>query len=202
MERFSKNKRKFLYSCHGQSLLEAILAMAVFSMLVAGMAALVLGGGEGLMQGGEQTKAAALAQEGLEAVRAIKDGAWNKLIYNQSQVETSNGQWIFSGEGTSQQIGPYTRVISFDDVCRDGSQNIVACPGEYTDVHTKKVMVAVSWEARPGKSSTIQRVVYLTNWNSKEWKEDTTADFIDGVFNSTQISALGDGDGAVTLEEL
>jgi len=187
---------------NGQSLLEAILAMAVFSMLVAGMAALVLGGSEGLMQGSEQTEAAALAQEGLEAVRAIRDGAWNKLVYNQSGVETSGGQWLFSGEGSIQQIGPYTRVISFGDVCRDGSQSITDCPGQYTDVHTKKITVTVSWEARPGKSSSIQQVAFLTNWNSKEWKEDTIADFTDGVFNSTQLSALGDGDGAVTLREL
>ncbi len=185
----------------GQSLLEVIIALAIFSLVGAAMVSLVIGGFTGLEQGGEHTQAEALTQEGIEAVRSIRDSAWNEVAYDQSKVEISGNEWIFSGEGTTEDIGQYTRIITIDDVCRDGFDEITSCPGAYTDVHSKKVIVSVSWRVRPGITNSVQRIAYLTNWDSKEWIEDTLADFNDGTFNDTAVSVmLGDGDGAVTLE--
>ena len=70
----------------GQSLLEVIVAMAIFALISAAMITLSLGGFTALEQGGEHTEAKALAQEGIEAVRAIRDSAWNELIYTTSSV--------------------------------------------------------------------------------------------------------------------
>ena len=148
-----------------------------------------------------QTQAMALAQEGIEAVRSIKDGAWNELQYNQSKIELTSNQWILSGDGTTEQIGDYLRVISFSDACRDVSNNIVNCPGTYTDIYSKKVLVVVSWPIRGGVNASVQQIAYLTNWSSRYWKEDVVADFSDGSFQSTAVSPiLGDGDGAVILQ--
>ncbi len=184
----------------GQSLLEAIIAMAVFVLVVVSIATLVLGSFAALRGGGEQTEAVALAQEGIEAVRSIKDGAWNELKYSQSKVNISGSQWVLSGEGTTEQIGKYTRAISFSDVCRDLNNDIVNCPGVYKDVHSRKVSVSVSWQVRDGVENSVQQIAYLTNWQSVDWKEDLLNEFNDGILQNTATStALGEGDGAVIL---
>ncbi len=155
----------------GQSLLEVIVAMAIFGLMVAAISSLVLGGFNALAQGGEHTQAEALAQEAIEAVRSIKHGAYNRLRYSQSGVTSSSGQWLFSGEGTTEKIGEYTRTITIDDVCRGMDESIAECPGVYVDPHIKKVTVAVTWETREGVTNTVQRVVYLSNWDTLVWPQ-------------------------------
>ncbi|MBU0661180.1 hypothetical protein KKG22_03295 [Patescibacteria group bacterium] len=189
------------FSKKGQSLIEVILAMTIFALSAVALIALSGGGFAGLEQGGEQTQAEALAQEGLAAVRAIQDRAWNEFDYAQSDVTTTVDGWSFQGEGTSETIGQYTRTITFEDVCRDVHNNIVNCPGDHVDIYSKKALVLVSWEIRPGLTNEVRKVMYLTNWDSYEWIEDTTAEFSDGTLNAVEVSnTLGDGDGAVVLE--
>ena len=86
----------------------------------------------------------------------------------------------------------------------DVSDDITTCPGSYTDVHSKKVTVAVSWTTTGiGATNTVQRVAFITNWDSQEWTEDLTAEYTDGTFSSTENSTtLGDADGAIILQAL
>lgn len=162
---------KDIINCRGQSIIELIIAMAIFSLIGAAMIVMVVGSFTALVQGGEHTQAKALAQEGIEAVRAIKDRAWNENIYSTSSISVSSGQWVFDGEGTTETIGQFTRTISFDNVCRDSSDDITDCPGDYIDVHSKKATVSISWEIRPGVTNLVQRIAYLTNWDSQEWTQ-------------------------------
>lgn len=175
----------------GQSLLEVIVAMSVFALISAALMTLATSGTWGLIQGGDQTEAEALAQEGIEAVRAIRDAAWNTNTYTQSAVATSGGQWVFSGQGTTETIGKFTRTITFADVCRDGTNAIVACPGSSTDVQSKQATVTVTWSPRTGVTNTVRRVTYLTNWDSREW---TQTDWAGGsgqtvLLNATQYDS-------------
>ena len=186
----------------GQSILEVIIALTIFALIAAALASLAVGGLVALEQGGEQTQAEALAQEGIEAIRSIRDGAWNENVYTTSSVAISGGEWVFSGEGTTETIGQFTRTISFKDVCRDASDDIATCPAAYTDVHSQKATVTISWETRPGVTNIVQRISYVTNWDSRDRLENVTADFANGTFTTTTSTTLGDGDGAITLEEL
>ena len=176
-------------------MLEVIVAVAVFSLIASAMAVMVLGGSSALIQGGQQTEAEYLAQQGIEIARSIRDQAWNNMIFNQSSVSTSSEQWVFDGEGTNQTIGKYTRIISFSDVCRDSSDEITTCPGVYTDLHAKKVTVDVSWEVRNGISNTVQQIAYLTNWDSQDW---TQTDWSGGIGTSTSTEYQSDGGFIVT----
>ncbi len=153
----------------GQSLLEIIVALGIFALIGSVMAPFIVGSFVGLERGGEQTQAEALAQEGIEAVRSIRDGAWNEILYNQSAAIVSSGQWVLAGEGTTEQIGQFTRTITFDNVCRDISDEIVSCPGDYTDVHSKKITVTVDWDPTIGITNSVRQAAYLTNWDSQEW---------------------------------
>jgi len=192
----------------GQSLLEVIVAVAVFALVGATMVSMVVGGFTAMTQGGDQTEAEALAQEGIEAVKSIRDRAWNEAKYNQSGVSTLTGEWTYLGEGTTETIGQYTRTIAFSDVCRDALDDITTCPGTYTDVNIKKVTVTVSWETSVGATNSVQKIAYVSNWDSQEWTEDTLSEFTDRNFvddpiftNTATSTTLGDGDGAVVLDE-
>jgi len=158
-------------SCCGQSVLELIIAMAIFGLISAAMISMVTGSFVGLAQGGEQTQAESLAQEGIEAVKAIYGEAWNQLVYSTSSVSIAGGKWIFDGEGTTETIGQFTRTIFFTDVCRDSSNDITDCPGNYTDAHTKEVNATVLWDTRDGVSNTVERAGFVTNWDSREWTQ-------------------------------
>ncbi len=168
----------------GQSLLELILALAIFSLIAVAMITMANGGFVALEQGGEQTEAENLAQEGIEAVRSIHDRAWNELTHNQSGVSASSSSWNFLGEGTTETIGEYTRTISFEDVCRDVSDDIITCPGSYTDLQSKQVTSSVSWVTGTGAINTVDQISYLTNWDSREW---TQIDWIGGSGQSTWL---------------
>jgi len=133
------------------------------------MITLSLGGFTALEQGGEQTEAEALAQEAIEAVRSIRDRVWNEMIYTTSSVSVSSSQWIFDGETTTETIGKYLRIINFFDVCRDNDNHMVDCPGSYLDIQSKKIIVNVSWEVRPGVNNEVEKTTYLTNWASTDW---------------------------------
>lgn len=193
--------KNLLVNKNGQSLIEVIVAMAIFALMATAMIGLSLGSFNSLQRGGDNTEARALAMEGIEAVRSIRDGAWNELIINQSAVEVSGGQWIFTGEGTTETLGKYTRTITIENVCRNVTDDIITCPGSYTDPHSKKVTVVISWVTTNNANVSIQEVSYLTNWDSTEWLEDTEADFNDGTFSNTATStSLGDLDGAIILQ--
>jgi len=159
----------FLHNHKGQSLLEVVVAMAVFALFAASLVTLSTGGFAGLEQGGEYTQAAALADEGIEAVRSVRDHAYNELVFVTSSVGVSGGRWVFSGEGTTEVVGQFTRTISFEDVCRDGAGEVAACPASYADVHTKQVAVAVSWDTGIGVENVVERFAYVTNWDSADW---------------------------------
>ena len=153
----------------GQSVLEVIVAMAIFSLIGAAMAAMAVGGFTGLEQGGEHTQAEALAQEGIEAVRAVRDKDWDSLTCTNCVAEISGKEWILSN-GANETIGQYTRTITLSDVYRDSSNDIVdvGVPGATLDQYTKLTEVEVNWTIRQGIINTVEQTTYLTNW----WYED------------------------------
>ena len=149
----------------GVSILEIVVALGVFLILVVSLSSQLLGGSSLMVREKEFLLAGALADEGLEAVRMIARGSWNDLTYGKSEVGTSSGVWILLGEGTSGQIGKFSRQISFFSVYRDNANNQVA--GSHSeavlDLNTKRVVSNVSWEIENGEISTIAREAILIN---------------------------------------
>lgn len=155
----------------GQSLLEVVLAIAIFGLLCSSLVTMSLGGFTSLQQGGEYVEAEAYAQQGIEAVRAIQGSAWNKLTVTSTAVTSTGNAWSFVGENTSSTLGKYSRTIIFANVCRDVSNNLVTCPGSYTDLNTKQATVTVTWLSTRNAINTVQKFTFLTNWNSRDWTQ-------------------------------
>lgn len=147
----------------GQSVVEIVVALAIFAVLAAALGTMILGGFSSLKRSSDLIWARALAQEGIEAVRAIRNRNWNELAYSRSAVEVAGNRWVFSGEGTTEEIETFTRVIDFEPVYRDAAGNIAEAgnPGAFLDASSTKVTVDVSWETRTGLDNSIGRTVYL-----------------------------------------
>ena len=94
-------------------------------------------------------------------MRSIRDRDWQELIYERSAVAIAGSQWIFSGEGTTEEIDNFTRIIDFTAVYRDtqGSQVSDSHPDATLDPDSKLVAVTISWAIRPG---TDKALVYTT----------------------------------------
>lgn len=153
----------------GQSILEVILALAVFALFAAAMVSLILGSFETLGRGGDYLAAAALAEEGIEAARSIRDGAWNESVFNQSAATSTSGEWQFVGEGTDEQLGKFHRVLTFSPVCRDGSLNLTICPAGQVDLHSREARAVIDWINPVGTAAAVERQTLFTNWDSHDW---------------------------------
>jgi Tfp pilus assembly protein PilV len=183
----------------GHLLVEAIIATAIFAVIGVSITTLMLGSLRTLSHAGEQSYGEALAQEGMEAVRSLRDNAWNTNTFTTSAVSIANNKWNFGVEGSTETIGNYTRTVSFASVCRGADNVIAACPSVYTDVHTKFATVEVSWTTPDGAVNTVERTGYITNWDSKDW---TQTDWFGGngqtTWSDTAKYNTQDGNAAST----
>lgn len=111
----------------------------------------------------DNIKAEFLAEEGLEALRSIRDDDW--AVFSSIAREQEHSLYF---SGTVWQLGTTTEVVdsvftrSFEvrDVLRNGSGLI--SPSGTVDPDTLLVEVTVAWEDR-GKSSERKISTYLAN---------------------------------------
>lgn len=195
------NKRAF-------SLLEVILASAIFVIFASGAIVAILGGLNLNRLGSEYTIANQYAAEGIEAARSIKNQAFANLVNTMGTgITKTGGVWTFSGANNVSD--KFTRVISIADVYRDASGNIVASGGTL-DTSSKKATSTVSWNFSPGKNNSIDSISYFTNWKAPFGKGGLLA-YGDGGTTSdalmyktfdgstwTAAAAMADVDGATT----
>ncbi len=201
----------------GQLLVEAVLAIALLGILagIIGMAVNV--STQSNKASGKKTVATALAQEAIEAVRAIKDNnettgrGWNKIFipsdgkgaakHYYPQIVSNKWQLTF-GEETVQKDGVnYTRYLYIDNVCRDarnGGGDIAATGScnlttNWDDPSTQYVRITMT-------ASGIPDVVvdeYLTRAKNevKVWDTDTEFKASGSACSNTKV-LNGPGAGA------
>lgn len=200
---------KIATSCHGQSLIEVIIAMAIFSLIVVSIVGLVLGGLALLSEGGRFMQAENLASEAIEASRSIFRNDWSKSEISQSAITQSGGQWDFVGENTSEQIGQYTRTINFYPIYRNDFYDIVSSttPASYLDVHSILMKAYIEWEARNGKTNSVEKMAILSNWSAGDYiQTDWSAGTGQTIMSDYQRYDIDDGNvfasTSVSLKEL
>ncbi len=198
----SRNKNKITrypllvtgYCECGQTIIEVLVAIAIFAVLSTSAIFLILGSFESVRYGGEQEMALAYVSEGIDAARSVVNQGWGKLpIGGPYGLNSSSGYWQISGTGNTE--GKFSREIFVEQVYRDASGNIA--PSGTLDPRTKKVIAQVIWETVVGRPLVLNLISYFSLWRSLVWQETTTADFSDGTFTDTQVASIGDG--AVTL---
>ncbi len=109
------------------------------------------------------------AQGIMEQVRNFRDGTnWNTDglgilatdVNYYAQKSGSPPKWQLV-QGT-KTINGFTQKVVFEDVMRNGNDDIVVSGGT-DDSDTRKITATVFWEER-GKAHQIELVTYLTNW--------------------------------------
>ncbi|MCB9802547.1 type II secretion system protein [Candidatus Nomurabacteria bacterium] len=161
-----KLKQKFQNN-FGFSLVELVVAVGVFAILASGVFYVVTNSYTNFYGTGDKQAIAEFAQEGLEAVRSIRENSWQYIEDNVGSdlgVSQTAGLWSFSG--SSDVSGGLTRVITIADVSRDTSGNIVSSGGS-DDPLTKKITITVSGTG----ISDYVLTSYLTSWANRSWEQ-------------------------------
>lgn len=132
----------------GFSLVEVMLAGAVFALLVTALVGAYLYGEEATMLAGNRARAALLAEEGLEAARNIRDAGFSNLTNGAYGLSTAGNQWSLSG--SSDASGIFTRQIVIASV----------------DAERKSVTATVTWQQNPQRTGSVVLVSRFTNWQA------------------------------------
>lgn len=145
----SQKGRNFQFK-KGFSLIEVLLAVSLLGLLATGIIGALLYGQESTVLSGKRASAAFLAEEGIEAVRNIRDNAFTNLTNGTYGLTTTGNTWNFTGSSDTTDI--YTRAITISQV----------------DTNRKEVTSTVTWQQNAQRSGTVSVVSYITNWQDSQ----------------------------------
>ena len=162
--------RKLFRREAGFSVIELILAAALFMIIATGSITVILQGLDSNRLGEEQTVANQYATEGMEAVRSIKNQAYTSLANTAGTGirRSASNVWEFFGANntlTHNSTDNYIRIIKVESVNRDAAPpagNIVV--SGTNDPDTKKITSTVSWNFTPSRANSVQLISYLSDW--------------------------------------
>jgi prepilin-type N-terminal cleavage/methylation domain-containing protein len=111
----------------------------------------------------KHTQASFLAEEGLEAVKSMRDQDWDTHIASLSSGTTYYLQYgsVWTSTQTPQYVDSFLRSFTIENVSRDGGGSIVDSGGT-NDPNTKKVTATVEWFYK-NATSTRTLSTYITN---------------------------------------
>ena len=110
-----------------------------------------------------------LSEEGIEAVRIMRDAGWSAKIAPLISSTTyypifNTGAWTLTTTNPGLIDGVFSRTVIFDDAYRRNSDDdivdISSSDSKTLDAGTRKVTVRVSWDF-PAKQ--VELVTYITN---------------------------------------
>lgn len=150
----------------GVSLLEAVIATAIISVSVFGIVSVFQYLSSHAIENTRDLQAQYLAQEGIEALRLMRDDSWSSRIAPLSDTTTYSLEYASSSDIWKSTTTPqttedgFTRTFTVDEVQRDSNDDIVESGGS-NDPDTRKFNVVVEW----GSATSTRREVniYLTN---------------------------------------
>lgn len=196
---------RFIYNKQGFSLVEVIIALGVFAILAAGVFNVATSSYKNFYGTGDKQSLTEYAQEGVEAVRSIRDNSWQEIedaaaaAHTWGLVKDSDGYWQFSGG--YDEFGVLDRYVTITPVERDSNHEIVGTGGT-TDPNTYKVRIAISGTG----ISTYILDTYITNWAYKTWTQtdwsgDGYRDFWADptMFSSSYSSTTTSSPGYITV---
>jgi len=164
-----------LYSNKGFSLVEVILSSAVFVLLVTALVGAYLYGQEATALAGNRARANMLAEEGLEAVRNIRDGGSgiNNLTDGTFGLSTTGNQWNLSGSSDITDI--FTRQIVISAI----------------DAKRKSVTANVTWQQNPQRTGTVSLSSRFSTWQCNDQATMLTVDTSGASLTSANKNLVG-----------
>jgi len=163
----------------GQSLIEVLLAVAIFAFLMTTVVVSFIDVYNGGLFSNNRTDGYRMAEEGIEAVRSIRDRDFDSLSSGVHGLSLSGGQWTFSGASDTQDI--FMRVIEIGE----------------PDMNTRSVTSTVFW-TDGGQTRSVVLVTTLTDWQQHflaklDWPNAVVASTINlpGGADALAVAAVG-----------
>lgn len=157
-------RRQILFSKGGVSLVEVVVGAAILLLALSGLVTaygVYLKAG---LQGTEELQAAYLLEEGLEALRALRDAGFTSNVAALAAGTTYYLSWNgsrFVSTTTKEVIGgTFTRSFLPSPVYRAADQNIAESGA--LDPAIRKITVSVSWQGKNGTTTKFLST-YLTD---------------------------------------
>ncbi|MBL1434246.1 hypothetical protein COB87_001590 [Candidatus Wolfebacteria bacterium] len=163
-------QKERLVTNQGFFLVEALLATSLFALIITGFVGAFLYGQESTMLSGNRAQAVFLAEEGLEAVRNIRDDNFSNLTDGNHGITISGNEWVFAGTTDVQDI--FTRQIEIGTI----------------DTDRKIATSTVLWQQNQQRQGSVSLVAYFNNW------QDTTSQSTGFVVATTSAAIGGGGD--------
>lgn len=158
----------------GFSLMEILIAMSIFTIATATISYLIIDSEISLRTSIDATKAVGLADEGIEAVRTLRDSDFDNLTEGEHGLGLVEGSWQFTG--VSDDTGSFTRTISVVDV----------------EEGVKKITSSVAWDVSQAREREIVFSTYLSDWkNTGGDAQDLFIDTIGANLTATGTTLVG-----------
>lgn len=139
-------QKDLLTSNKGFVLVEVILTSALFALVSAGLFGAFYYGLESVKASGQRTRSVSLAEEGLEAVRSIRDAGFTNLADGSYGLTNDGTKWTLVPGSDAK--GEFTRQIQIQTI----------------DTHTKYITSLVLWNQSRQRPGAFGLVTYLTDW--------------------------------------
>lgn len=130
----------------GFALIEVILTSALLLILVTALGGALLYGQESMALAGNRARAVFLADEGLEAVRNIRDEDYGLLVNGTYGLSSAGGIWELVG--TSDATGIFTRSLTIADA----------------GANAKEIASIVTWPQNAQRTGSVSVVTRLSGW--------------------------------------
>ena len=158
--------KKLLKLEKGFGLIEILIVVAVVAIAFVGLLSFLINSASVTFRVTRNTEATSLAEEGMEAVRSMRDESWTTSISGLLPGTTyypvvSGNKWTLSTTNPGLVNGLYIRTVAIANVNRDANDDISV--SGTLDTNTKQITVVVSWsETQQAKNVTLQ--TYITNF--------------------------------------
>ncbi len=170
----------------GFAILEILIAITIFTLFSVGVFYLSL---DSLQRDSKielRSDALNYVQEGIEAVRSMRDRNFLLLTNGDHGLQLQNDLWSFIA--APENIDNfYSRTITIYDVYRDINGDI-SNNGGTLDPDIKKVTSEVTWMEKGLFPKSLEITTYLTNWTGDDIIETTCTEFDDGTFDTTETT--------------
>jgi len=166
--KFNKKNTQYFKTNKGFGILEIVIASAIVSIALFSLLTVFIFTNRLNLQSNNKIRANFLVEEGIEALRFLRDASWSGNMDALSQgtdyyisFATMTSTWSIETVDPGLIDDLFLRKVILEDVYRDSSDDIVT-PGGTLDPDTKKFTVEVEWQERTA-SSTIRVSTYLSD---------------------------------------
>lgn len=138
----------------GMSLVEVVLAVGIFAVISTGVIGSIIYGQESTAVAGARERAVKIAEEGIDAVRNIRDSGYVNLPADGTYgLVISGGVWNLSGASDITDI--FTRTVVLSTI----------------DARTRDVVVNVTWAQTVQRVGSISLNAQFSDWVTPQYRK-------------------------------